>query len=105
MASVWLATDQRLGRQVAIKAMSDILADDERWLTRFGREARAAARLSHPNIVKVFDYGVEDGQPYLVMACVAGDIVSDRLSYGGALLHSQQLARELLSALAHVHAA
>src|SRR3954453_12489516 len=105
MASVWLATDQRLGRQVAIKAMSDILADDERWLTRFGREARAAARLSHPNIVKVFDYGVENGQPYLVMAYVAGGSLKDRLADGGALPHPEQLARELLSALAHVHAA
>jgi hypothetical protein len=82
MASVWLATDERLHRPVAVKAMSDILADDERWLARFRREARAAASLSHPNIVPVFDFGVEDGRPYLVMAYVDGGSLKERLAEG-----------------------
>ena len=58
MASVWLAEDTTLERDVAIKLMADTLADDERWLARFQREARAAAALSHPHIVKVFDFGL-----------------------------------------------
>lgn len=104
MASVWLATDETLQREVAIKVMSDMLAGDERWLTRFRREARAAAALQHPNIVKVFDYGVEDGRPYLIMAYVAGGTLKERIA-GGASIDAERLAKELLGALAHVHAA
>jgi eukaryotic-like serine/threonine-protein kinase len=105
MASVWLARDERLERAVAIKLMADTLADDERWLARFTREARAAAALSHPNIVKVFDFGVEDHRPYLVMAYVPGGSLRDRLRDGGPLPEPEALARELLGALGHVHAA
>jgi eukaryotic-like serine/threonine-protein kinase len=106
MASVWLATDERLGRKVAVKVMADQLADDERWLARFRREAKAAAALSHPNIVKVFDFGIEAGRPYLIMAHVPGGSLRERLGVGGApALDAEALARELLGALAHVHAA
>ena len=104
MASVWLATDETLQRDVAIKVMSDLLSGDERWLKRFRREARAAASLSHPNIVKVFDFGIEDARPYLIMAHVAGGSVKDQLA-AGTELDAEALARELLGALAHVHAA
>jgi serine/threonine protein kinase len=105
MASVWLARDERLERSVAIKLMADTLADDERWLARFQREARAAAALSHPHIVKVFDFGVEEHRPYLVMAHVPGGSLRDRIRDGGRMPEPQALARELLGALAHVHAA
>ncbi len=105
MASVWLARDESLQRPVAIKLMADSLADDERWLQRFTREARAAAALSHPHIVKVFDFGIEDHRPYLVMAHVPGGSLRERLRDGGALPEPAALAHELLGALAHVHAA
>ena len=105
MASVWLARDEALQRPVAIKLMADTLADDERWLQRFTREARAAAALSHPHIVKVFDFGIEDHRPYLVMAHVPGGSLRDRLREGGSLPDPAALARELLGALGHVHAA
>ena len=105
MASVWLARDETLHREVAIKLMADTLADDERWLARFEREARAAAALSHPHIVKVFDFGLEEHRPYLVMAHVPGGSLRDRIREGGGLPDAERLARELLSALAHVHAA
>ncbi len=105
MASVWLARDESLQRPVAIKLMADTLADDERWLLRFTREARAAAALSHPHIVRVFDFGIEEHRPYLVMAHVPGGSLRDRLRDGGALPEPAGLARELLGALAHVHAA
>ena len=102
---VWLAKDETLHRDVAIKLMADTLADDERWLARFRREARAAAALSHPNIVKVFDFGIEEHRPYLVMAHIPGGSLRDRLQDGGELPDAERLARELLGALAHVHAA
>lgn len=106
MASVWLALDERLGRHVAVKVIADTLADDERWLTRFKREARAAAALSHPGIVQVFDYGIEDGRPYLVMEYISGANLAERLADAAAPVpEAPRLARELLEALAHVHAA
>jgi serine/threonine-protein kinase len=105
MASVWLARDETLHREVAIKLMADTLADDDRWLARFKREARAAAALSHEHIVKVFDFGIEDHRPYLVMAHISGGSLRDRIRDGGELPDAERLARELLSALAHVHAA
>jgi serine/threonine protein kinase len=102
MASVWLALDERLGRPVAVKLLSDHLAHDESYLSRFRREARVAARLSHPNLVKVYDYGGEAERPYLVMEFVAGDTLA-----GGSPTEfdPHRLARELLSALHHIHAA
>jgi serine/threonine protein kinase len=105
MASVWLARDDTLQRAVAIKLMADTLADDPRWLERFKREARAAAALSHQHIVKVFDFGVEEHRPYLVMAHVPGGSLRDRLRDGGRLPEHEALARDLLGALGHVHAA
>lgn len=106
MASVWLAHDERLGRRVAVKVVADTLADDERWLTRFEREARAAAGLSHPSIVEVFDYGIEDGRPYLVMGYIPGANLAERLADPAAPLpEAARLAGELLEALAHIHAA
>jgi serine/threonine-protein kinase len=104
MASVWLATDERLHRKVAVKLIADVLADDERWLARFRREARAAAALSHPNIVAVFDFGVDDHRPYIVMAYVPGGSLKERLAEGRPP-PAAGLARELLGALAHVHGA
>jgi eukaryotic-like serine/threonine-protein kinase len=104
MASVWLAMDERLGREVAIKLLAEHLADDPRWLKRFRREARAAAGLAHPHIVRVFDFGVEEHGPYLVMAYLPGGTLKDRLEGGGPVPPALQVARELLDALAHVHA-
>jgi serine/threonine protein kinase len=105
MASVWLAEDTVLGRRVAVKVISDTLAHDEGWLARFTREARAAASVSHPNVVEVFDFGVEEDRPYIVMAHLAGGSLKDRLAGEGALPDATRLARELLGALGRVHAA
>lgn len=106
MASVWLAHDDRLDRPVAIKVISDTLAGEERYRERFDREARAAASLSHPNIVPVYDYGVHDGHPFLVMEYVPGGSLSDLLrSPAPAPLDVVELARQLLSALDCVHRA
>jgi eukaryotic-like serine/threonine-protein kinase len=105
MASVWLARDDRLGRAVAVKFLSDSLAHDDSYLSRFRREARLAAGLSHPNLVKVYDFG-EDERPYLVMEYVEGGTLADRIAAGTAHeLDPDRLARELLGALDHIHSA
>jgi serine/threonine protein kinase len=104
MASVWCARDERLRRSVAIKVLSETLALDRDFVRRFNREAKIAAGLSHPNLVKVFDFEAGDERPYLVSEYVAGGTLAQRLEAGGRP-DAERLARELLSALAHIHAA
>jgi hypothetical protein len=104
MASVWKASDERLDRLVAIKVISETLALDDSFLRRFEREARTAARLSHPNLVKVFDFEAEGPRPYLVSEYIDGGTLAQRLEAGGGV-DAGALARELLGALAHIHAA
>jgi serine/threonine protein kinase len=104
MAAVWLARDERLGRPVAIKALSDLLAGDEAFVRRFSREARVVAGLSHPNLVRVFDFG-DDPRPYLVMEYVEGGTLAELLREPERKLDCNVLVRRLLEALEHVHAA
>ena len=103
MAAVWLATDERLDRPVAVKVLSDTIAEDDEFLGRFRREARLAAGLQHPNLVRVYDFDA-GARPYLVMEYVEGGTLAERIS-GGAGLDPESLARELLEALRHIHAA
>ncbi len=78
MAVVYLAHDESLHRRVAVKVLAANLGDDETFRTRFHREARLAGRLSHPNIVQVYDAGeTDDGRPYIVMEYVAGKTVAE----------------------------
>ncbi|MEV0536542.1 protein kinase [Kitasatospora sp. NPDC050463] len=72
MATVWRGVDHVLGRQVAVKVLNGGLADDPRFAERFAREAQHAAMLVHPRIVMVFDSGVDQGSPYIVMELVHG---------------------------------
>src|SRR5262245_6942708 len=102
MAAVWLATDERLGRQVAVKVLSDVLAGDREYGQRFSREARLAARLQHPNLVQVYDFDATE-RPYLVMEYIEGGTLAERTAEHTAP-EPEQLARELLSALRHIHA-
>jgi predicted Ser/Thr protein kinase len=104
MAAVWLASDLVLDRPVAIKVLSDTIASDPEFVARFRREARVAARLSHPNLVDVYDYAEAEERPYLVMEYVAGENLADRIA-GGGEIDCERLAREVLGALAHIHAA
>jgi eukaryotic-like serine/threonine-protein kinase len=103
MAAVWLATDQRLGRPVAVKVLSDTLAHDGEYLDRFRREAHVAAGLQHPNLVSIYDFDAGD-RPYLVMEYVPGGDLAERVE-AGEVPDAESLARELLSALRHIHAA
>src|SRR5947207_5222039 len=101
MATVWLGEDAELERPVAIKVLSDVLATDPGYRARFRREATVAARLAHPNLVRVFDFG-DGGRPYLVMEYVAGPTLAQLID-GDEPVAADRLARELLAALAHIH--
>ncbi|MGI8910044.1 MAG: Stk1 family PASTA domain-containing Ser/Thr kinase [Rubrobacteraceae bacterium] len=80
MACVYLAHDEVLDRDVALKVLWDNYARDEEFVERFKREARSAGSLSHPNIVQVYDRGeTEDGTAYMAMECVSGGTLKDRI--------------------------
>jgi eukaryotic-like serine/threonine-protein kinase len=87
MSTVHLAFDRRLERQVAIKLLAEHLADDQQFVSRFRREALAAARLVHPNIVQVFDFGLDDrsGRHYIVMEYIQGKSGAELLRDEGRL--------------------
>jgi serine/threonine protein kinase len=107
MATVYKAHDTRLERNVAIKVIRNDLfgaAVLERMLKRFEREARALAKLSHPNIVKVLDYGEYEGAPYFVMEYLPGGTLKEKL--GGRRVAWQDALRLLIpiaQALAYAH--
>ncbi|MGH3728573.1 MAG: protein kinase domain-containing protein [Micromonosporaceae bacterium] len=82
MAEVWRAWDSRLERAVAVKILDQVGLADPGGVERFRREALAVARIAHPNIVGGYDFGTEDGRPYLVMELVAGQTLADRLAEG-----------------------
>jgi len=105
MASVYLATDTRLDRRVAVKVMHPGLAEDPDFVARFNREARASARLSHPDIVAVYDQGEDDGQAFLVMEYVPGATLRAVLRDRGRLATGEALAvmDHVLAALAAAH--
>jgi serine/threonine-protein kinase len=86
MADVYLAHDDILDRDVALKVMSGRYASDEEFVERFKREAQSAAALSHPNIVSIFDRGEsEDGTYYIAMEYLPGGTLKDRITQRGAL--------------------
>ena len=82
MGVVYLATDTRLDRQVAIKALPADLAADQDRLARFQREAKVLASLNHPNVGGIHGLESADGQQYLVLEFIEGETLADRLSRG-----------------------
>jgi serine/threonine-protein kinase len=107
MATVYLATDLRLERRVAIKVMHGHLADDSQFKQRFIQEARSAARLAHPNVVNVFDQGQDSDSAYLVMEYLPGITLRDLLTEYGSLTPQQaiDIVEAVLSGLAAAHKA
>lgn len=85
MANVYLAQDTLLDRLVAIKVLRGDLADNEKFIRRFQREAKSVSDLSHPNIVEVYDVGEEDGQHYIVMEYIDGKTLKQLLQKRGSL--------------------
>ncbi|UTI66625.1 protein kinase [Paraconexibacter antarcticus] len=107
MSTVQLALDRRLERYVAVKLLAEHLADDPQFVSRFRREALAAARLVHPNIVQVFDFGLDEasGRHYIVMEVVRGRSGAEILREEGRLSvrEAVDLVLQACSGLAYAH--
>jgi eukaryotic-like serine/threonine-protein kinase len=104
-AQVFLADDVRLRRRVAVKVLHAALAEDDAFLRRFRAEAQAAAALNHPNIVAVYDWGDDDGAPYIVTEYLSGGSLRALLDRGVRLTPSQALVvgLETTRALDYAH--
>ena len=107
MATVYEAVDLRLDRLVALKVMHPHLAADPGFVARFEREAKSAARLSHPHVVAVYDQGEADGLVYLAMELIPGRTLRDVIRDYGPLTTEQALVflEPVVEALAAAHAA
>ncbi|MGY1827178.1 MULTISPECIES: Stk1 family PASTA domain-containing Ser/Thr kinase [unclassified Blastococcus] len=107
MSTVYAATDLRLHKTVAVKVMAEHLAHDPTFVDRFTREARAAAMLSHPNVVGVSDQGSDQGLVFLVMELVRGRTLRDLLSARGRLTVGEAFAvlEPVLAGLTAAHRA
>lgn len=105
MSSVYRARDQLLERHVALKVLHPHYGDDDEYVERFRREARAVAQLSHPHIVTVIDRGEDDGQQYIVFEYVDGENLKQLLERNGPLptRRAVELACEIADALAFAH--
>ena len=107
MGTVWEAEDTLLDRHVAVKLLHAQFADDPEFLERFRREARAAARLSHPNIVSIYDVGedVETRTPFIVMELVEGGNLKERIQRAAPLADSEirSLGAALAATLEYAH--
>ena len=105
MGTVYIATDKRLRRRVAVKLLGEHLAHDDTYIERFRREARAAAALSHTNIAGVFDYGEDGGDHFIVMELVAAQDLSKLLRNEGKLDPGRALgiSIQIADALGHAH--
>jgi serine/threonine protein kinase/tetratricopeptide (TPR) repeat protein len=105
MAEVYRAKDTRLGREVAIKVMSEALGGDGSFLERFDREARLAGSVSHPNVVALYDVGVQDGKPYFVTELLQGETLRERLAKGPVpMSKALDWAAQMAQGLAAAHA-
>ena len=105
MASVYQAHHPALDRQVAIKVLWESLADQPGFVERFRREARAASRLRHPNILNVYDFGQANGISYMVTELLPGGTLADRLGHQLPLLEILRVLRGIGAALDAAHAA
>jgi eukaryotic-like serine/threonine-protein kinase len=106
MAEVYRGFDPVLSRTVAIKVLSPQFARDSSFVQRFRREAQAAARLNHPNIVGVYDTGQDDGTQFIVMEFIEGRTLGDFLALGRrpTPVQAAEIAQKICSALAAAHA-
>jgi eukaryotic-like serine/threonine-protein kinase len=106
MADVFRGFDSVLHRTVAIKMLNARFASDGSFVDRFRREAQAAARLNHPNIVGVFDHGADDGTQYIVMEFIEGRTLADALEAGRrpTPMQAAEVAQHICEALEAAHA-
>lgn len=106
MAEVYRARDELLGREVAVKVLNDKLSGDKSFVERFRREAQAAANLSHPNIVSLYDYGSDEGANFIVMELIDGRGLERIIADEGPLLpeRAAEMASDVARALERAHA-
>ena len=104
MASVYRAYHPALDRYVAVKVLPDFFADDPEYRQRFQQEARSVAKLKHPNILEVFDYGYDDGVAYLVLELVEGGTLADHVGRPMELQEVVRVIEQVAGALDHAHA-
>ncbi|MFD1436182.1 Stk1 family PASTA domain-containing Ser/Thr kinase [Kroppenstedtia eburnea] len=105
MAVVYKARDVLLNRHVAIKVLNESLSNDAEFVKRFSREAQAAASLSHPNVVNVYDVGQENHTHYIVMELVEGPTLKEYIQQYSPLTPEEivSIASQICDALAHAH--
>lgn len=105
MANVYLAQDTILDRKVAIKVLRGDLSADDKFIRRFEREAQSVSNLSHPNIVEVYDVGVEDGNHYIVMEYIEGKTLKQLLKKRESLTLTEviDIMTQLTDGIAHAH--
>jgi serine/threonine-protein kinase len=106
MSTVYLARDQTLDRQVAVKVMHREMSEQADQLERFRQEARSVAKLSHPNVVSVIDAGEDGGHPYIVFEYIEGETLKQRINRDGALAPQEAIAYaiEIARGLSMAHA-
>ncbi len=106
MAEVYSAHDNLLDRPVAVKILHESYRSDVEFIEKFHSEAKAAARLSHPNIVNIYDVGIDGVDHYIVMEYVRGKSLKDKIREEGALdiLTATRIAKDIANGLAHAHA-
>ena len=104
MAEVYRARDTRLGREVAVKVVSEALGADAAFVERFEREARLVGSVTHPNVVALYDVGVHDGKPYFVTELLQGETLRTRLAKGLVPLQTAlDWAAQMADGLAAAH--
>src|SRR5437879_5840113 len=99
MATVYRAQHERLGKTVALKVMDEVVAEDDEYRERFLREARAAAKLNHQNLVRALDSGCANGVYYLAMELVEGDDLRRRIEQEGKI--QEHVALKISLSVAH----
>ena len=105
MADVYMAKDHKLNRNVAVKVLKSEYVEDEKFLKKFETEAQAVARLSHPNIVNIYDVGMEDGINYIVMELAEGITLKEYIRKKGYLSPKEtvEISMQIASAISHAH--
>jgi len=103
MADVWRAQDAGLGREVALKVLHENFARDAEFVERFRREASAAAKLQHPNVVGVFDRGEVEDTYYIAMEYVDGSSLRELIERGLNTGEAVEVARQMLGAAEFAH--
>lgn len=105
MADVYMAKDHKLNRNVAVKVLKSEYVEDEKFLRKFDIEAQAVACLNHPNIVNIYDVGMEDGVNYIVMELAEGTTLKDYIRRKGYFSPKEtvEISLQIASAISHAH--